>query len=202
MLEGITAVAKSGLDTKALEKEISKDVGEDSFYLEKDRAYRDENNIFSYYTEEERVNRFGVPPRTVFENMRNLDLHKDKLEALKQGGVFTDVIINSFKVGALDKWQKQLTSRIIRNDVKIIRGIEKRHTNDSMDAIDEVNWTAISDLKFDIMKDTLTRKSLFTKIKEAIIEKDYENASNLQLELKDKIDEIQERYLVYKKNIY
>lgn len=134
--------------------------------------------------------------------MRNLDLHKDKLEALKQGGVFTDVIINSFKVGALDKWQKQLTSRIIRNDVKIIRGIEKRHTNDSMDAIDEVNWTAISDLKFDIMKDTLTRKSLFTKIKEAIIEKDYENASNLQLELKDKIDEIQERYLVYKKNIY
>ncbi|WP_315165870.1 glutamine synthetase [Metaclostridioides mangenotii] len=202
MLEGIKVVAKSGLDTKALEKEISKDVGEESFYLEKDRAYRDENNIFNYYTEEERVKRFGVPPRTVFENMKNLDIHNDKLESLKQGGVFTDIIINSFKVGALDKWQKQLTSRIIRNDVKIIRGIEKRHTNDNMDALDEVNWNAISDLKYDIMKDTLTKKSLFTRIKDAINEKDYEAASNLQLELKDKIDEIQELYLVYKKNIF
>jgi len=71
-----------------------------------------------------------------------------------------------------------------------------------MDALDEVNWNAISDLKYDIMKDTLTKKSLFTRIKDAINEKDYEAASNLQLELKDKIDEIQELYLVYKKNIF
>lgn len=202
MLEGIRVVAESGLDTKALEKEISKDAGEEGFYLEKDRAYRDENNIFNYYTEEERRQRFGIPPRTVYENMNNLEVYKDKLESLKQGGVFTDVIINSFKTGALDKWQKQLTSRIISKDVKIIRKIEKRHTNSNMDALDEVNWNVIENIKLDIMKDTLIKKSIFTRIKDAINEGNYKEASKLQLELKDKIDEIQELYLVYKKNIF
>ena len=40
MLHGIKAVAKSMLTTKELEKEISKEVGEESFYLDKYRSYR------------------------------------------------------------------------------------------------------------------------------------------------------------------
>ena len=54
MLDGIKASAQSKLSTKELEKELSKGLGEDSFYLEKDRAYRDENDVFEYYTIEER----------------------------------------------------------------------------------------------------------------------------------------------------
>ncbi|MGO0807307.1 hypothetical protein ACTPEF_25915, partial [Clostridioides difficile] len=43
-------------------KKLSKNVGEESFYLEKDRAYRDENDVFEHYSLEERNARFGIPP--------------------------------------------------------------------------------------------------------------------------------------------
>ena len=71
-----------------------------------------------------------------------------------------------------------------------------------MDALDEVNWNKISDIKFNIMKDTLTRKSLFTRINEAIDAKDYEKVSSLQLELSKYMKEIRQLYYDYKKNIY
>ena len=51
------------------------------------------------------------------------------------------------------------------------------------------------------MKDTLSKKSLFTKIKEAIDIKDYETVSRLQIELKNNMDKIQQLYIKYKKNI-
>ncbi|MBQ8998651.1 MAG: glutamine synthetase, partial [Clostridium sp.] len=62
MLDGIKQVAKSKLTTKQLERELSKDLGEESFYLEKNRKYRDENDVFEYYSLEDRNNRFGIPP--------------------------------------------------------------------------------------------------------------------------------------------
>ena len=70
------------------------------------------------------------------------------------------------------------------------------------DALDEVMWNSIADIKFNVMKDTLTKKSLFTQIKEALEVKDYARASNLQLELKANMEEIQQLYVRYKKNIY
>lgn len=202
MLDGIKAAAESKLTTKELEKELSKDVGQESFYLEKDRAYRDENDVFEYYSLEERNSRFSVPPETVYENMKNLEIYSFKLKSLKQGNVFTDEIIKSFKVGAIDKWQKKLINRIIENNMKVIRSFIKLHNKENMDALDEVAWNTISDMKFKIMKDTLTRKSLFTQIKEAVENKDYETASNLQIELKHNMEDIQQLYIKYKKNIY
>ncbi|EQG10326.1 glutamate--ammonia ligase domain protein [Clostridioides difficile 6042] len=52
------------------------------------------------------------------------------------------------------------------------------------------------------MKDTLTRESLFTRVREAIENKDYQTASDLQIELKRSMEEIQQLYMQYKKNIY
>jgi len=202
MLDGIKATAKSQLSTKELEKELSKDVGQESFYLEKNRAYRDENDVFEHYTLEERNNRFSVPPATVYENLNNLQKYEYKLSSLKQGNVFTDIIIDSFKMGALDKWTKELQNRIIKENMETIRGCVKIHNKENMDALDEVAWNAISDIKFNVMKDTLTRKSLFTRIREAIACDDYEMVSNLQLELKKEIEKIQQLYMQYRKNIY
>lgn len=202
MLDGIKAVAKSKLTTKELEKEISKDIGEESFYLEKNRSYRDENDVFEYYTIEERNERFSVPPATVYENMRNLEINKSKIDVLKMGDVFTEAIIDSFKTGAIDKWTKELNNRIIQNDREIIRNCVKLHNNENMDALDEVTWNKICDIKFKVMKDTLTKKSLFTEIKEAIESNDFEKVSKLQLELNGYIEDIQALYADYKKNIY
>ena len=202
MLHGIKAVAESKFNTKELEKELSKDIGEDSFYLNKNRAYRDENDVFEHYTLEERNKRFSAPPATVYENVRNLDIETDKLEALKQGGVFNDKIINSFKVGSIDKWKKELGNRIIQDYSDRIRSYVKLHTKENMDALDEVNWNAISDIKFNVMKDTLTRSSIFTQIRDAIESEDYQIASKLQLELERNMEDVEKLYMQYKKNIY
>ena len=202
MLDGIIATAKSKLTTKELEKEISKDLGEESFYLEKDRVYRDENDVFEYYNEEERNVRFGEPPATVYENMRNFKKYEEKLKSLKNGNVFSDSIINSFRTGAIDKWKKELRFRIIHDHMDRLRSYVKLHTKENMDALDEVNWNAITELKTKVMKDTLTNKCLFTKIIEAIENKDYETVSNLQKELSHDMKKLQSLYIDYAKNIF
>ena len=202
MLDGIKAAVKSKLTTKELERELSKDVGEESFYLEKDRVYRDENDVFEHYSLEERNAKFGTPPATVYENFNNIEKYEHKLNSLKQGDVFTDIIIDSFKTGAIYKWKEELKNRIIEKHMETIRNCVRLHQKENMDALDEVMWKSISDIKFNVMKDTLTKKSLFTQIKEAIDLKEYQTVSNLQLELKENMQQIQQLYIQYKKNIY
>lgn len=202
MLDGIKAAAESGRGTKELEKELSKAPGEEGFYLETERAYRDEHDVFEFYELNERNKRFGNPPATVYENMKNIQKYSYKLKSLKQGNVFTDAIINSFRVGAIDKWQKKLKTRLIEQNIAVIRSLKKIHTPENMDAIDEVIWKSIDDMKYDLMKDTLTKESLFTRIRNAVDNRDYEEASNLQLEMKRKMNDIQQLYLKYKKNLY
>lgn len=202
MLDGIKAAVKSKLSTKELEKELSKDLGEESFYLDTNRAYRDEQDVFEHYTLEERNERFGVAPATVYETMKNLETYSYKLEALKQGDVFNDTIINSFKTGAIDRWTKELKNRIIQDDIETMVSYVKLHSKENMDALDEVMWNSISDIKFKVMKDTLTKTSLFTQIRDAIECKDYKKVSDLQLELSTEMEEIEKLYMQYKKNIY
>ena len=145
---------------------------------------------------------FGTPPATVFENMKNFDLYSKKLESLKYGNVFTDKIINSFRVGAIDKWQKELRFRIIHEHMERLRGYVKLHTKENMDAFDEVNWNAINELKYKVKKDTLTSTSLFTQIIDAIESKDYELVSKLQIDLSDIMKQLQSLYINYAKNIF
>ena len=71
-----------------------------------------------------------------------------------------------------------------------------------MNTLDEVAWDNINNLKHYLMKDTMSKKSLFTQIKEAIESKDYELASKLQIEMKDKMKEVQHLYIQYQKNIF
>ncbi|MGL5327641.1 MAG: glutamine synthetase [Peptostreptococcaceae bacterium] len=201
MLHGIKAVAMSELSTKELEKELSKEVGEESFYLDTYRAYRDENDVFEHYTQEERNARYSIAPATVYENIKNLKINEHKIEVLTQGGVFTEEILKSFESDILDKWNKELSYRIIEDNAAIIKECKKIHTEENMDALDELQYSSIDLLKKELMKNTMSRKSLFTAIKEALESGDYETASKLQLKMNDKMKEIQERYINYKKNI-
>ena len=202
ILDGVKAVAASNLDLKELEKEISKDAGEASFYLEKDRKYRDEENVFEYYTQDEREKLFGKSPYTVYENMLNLEKYKEKIEVLKDNDVFTDDIINSFKVRAIDRWMKELKNRIIQDNMDIIRGCKKIHTTDYMNDFDKVMYNEITELKIELMKDSLIKKSLFTQIIDALDNNELEKASNLQLIMKEKMELLQSKYIQYKKNIF
>ena len=82
---------------------------------------------------------------------------------------------------------KELRNRIIQDNMDIIRGCKKMHTIDDMDALDEVVYNDINNIKLELMKDNLVRKSLFTQIIEALDNNELELASELQLIMKDKM---------------
>ncbi|PRR77900.1 Glutamine synthetase 1 [Clostridium liquoris] len=201
MLDGIKYALSNNKSQDSLLKELSKKPGEDADYLEQERAYRSEEDIFEDFTEEERETYFGKAPATVYENLIAFDKYPEKLEVIKDGGVFTDEIINSFRLASLNRWVTEITNRIINNCIEEIRSCKMLHSLDKALDLDISNWMSINELRYYIMKDSYTNKSLFTKIKEAADNKNYEELSNLQLELDSKMHKLRNLYSSYKKNL-
>ncbi|WP_312701048.1 glutamine synthetase [Sedimentibacter sp.] len=203
MLDGIVNVTNAGLSCEQLEKEISKAYGEDAVYLEKYREYRSEEDVFERYTEEERSKLYGIAPATVWENLSNLESNKLKQSVLKSGDVFTDELINSFRESTLQKWKNELTGRIIHDNIVLLKTFVKLHNEqDHATDLDVVNWERIVYLKTKLMKDSMTKKCIFTKIKTAIKDGHYEIASDLQKQMNEKMSEIRRLYIEYKNNIF
>lgn len=203
MLDGILSVTEAKMDCPALEKEISKKYGEDAVYLEKFREYRSENNVFEHYTHEERNKLYGKAPATVWENISAFASESIKQQVLKKGGVFTDELINSFKVVTTEKWKNELNGRIIHDNIMILKTFVKLHNeSDHATDLDVVNWEKILYLKTKLMKDSMTKKCIFSKIKKAIYEGDYDTASDLQIQMNEKMTEIRALYIEYKNNIF
>lgn len=201
MLDGILYAANNNRTEDELLAELSKQAGDQSDYLEKSRAYRTEDNIFEDFTEAERNKYFGKAPATVYENLAQLDSNPSKLKALKRNNVFTDAIINSFKLAAIERWTTEITKRVINNYTDEIRSFKPLHSLDKVLDLDISNWMKLHNLRIYIMKDTYTTKSLFTKIKEAFNNEDYSDASRLYLELEDKMEQLRDLYSSYKKNL-
>ena len=79
MLDGIKASLEAEKSMEELEASISKEYGEEDFYLDKDRVYRSERDVFDEYTEEERDKLFGRAPKTVWENIMAFEKYPEKL---------------------------------------------------------------------------------------------------------------------------
>lgn len=201
MLDGIIYAVENNKTEAELLAELSKEAGDSSDYLEKTRAYRTEQNIFEDFTEAERNKYFGKAPATVYENLAQLDSNPSKLKALKRNNVFTDAIINSFKLAAIERWSTEITKRVINNYMDEVRSFKSIHSLDKVLDLDISNWMKLHDLRIYIMKDTYTSKSLFTKIKDAFNNEDYADASRLYLELEDKMSQLRTLYSVYKMNL-
>lgn len=201
MLDGILYAVENNKTEDALLTELSKQAGDSADYLEKTRAYRTEQNIFEDFTEAERNKYFGKAPATVYENLAQLDSNPSKLKALKRNNVFTDAIINSFKLASVERWSTEITKRVIGNYMDEIRSFKPIHSLDKVLDLDISNWMKLHDLRIYIMKDTYTSKSLFTKIKDAFSNEDYSDASRLYLELEDKMNQLRTLYSVYKMNL-
>ena len=200
MLDGIEAVVKADLSMADLEKEISKKAGEEAVYLEKDKMYRSEDDVFEHYTEEERNAIFGKAPSTVYENVQGLNHGGARTGLLKNGGVFTDALIESFKLVILDKWATELVGRIIPNNMAVLRSFDKLHTDLATD-LDVINWEKINTLRVELMKDSTAVKSLFSRIRTAVEEEEFETASDLQIEMNEKMTAARQMYFDYKRNI-
>ncbi|SHE40180.1 glutamine synthetase [Clostridium fallax] len=201
MLDGIRYAIQNNKTGDELLKELSKAPGEASEYLEKERAYRTEEDVFEDFTEEERVKYFGKAPATVYENLISFEKYPSKLEILKKDGVFSDKLLNSFKVSVIDRWIAEISGRMIPNCINEIRACRALHSLDKALDLDITNWMAINELRHYIMKDSYTNKSLFTKIKESINANNFERLSDLQLELNEKMTILSHLYSTYKKNL-
>lgn len=203
MLDGIEKVTEAGRSMDELEKEISKKYGEEGFYLEKFREYRSEEDVFECYTEEERNRLYGKAPATVWENLSAFESNELKQQVLKKGDVFSCELINSFKESTVQKWKNELKGRIIHDNIMLLKTFVKLHDeqNHATD-LDVVNWERIVYLKTKLMKDSMTKKCIFTKIKNALAEGDFDTASELQKQMNEKMTEIRGLYIQYKNNIF
>ncbi|MGL5614625.1 MAG: glutamine synthetase [Sarcina sp.] len=200
MLDGIDYVVENKVQEDKLLKEISKKAGEKADYLETSRSYRSEENVYESYTEEERTEFFGKAPTTVYENLLGLNI-ENKLKVLKNGDVLNDKLINSFKKSVLRRWTTEIVHRMIPNYAKEIKSFKEIHCLEKSLDLDISNWKKINDLRIDIMKDSMASKSLFTRIKDAINNENYQLASTLQIELNSKIEELRDLYVDYKRNL-
>jgi glutamine synthetase len=201
MLDGIKYAITNDRTDDELLAELSKKPGEDAAYLDKDRAYRTEEDVFEDFTEEEREAYFGKAPATVYENLNAFDKYSEKLEIFKDGGVLEERLINGFKLAATKRWLTEINNRIIANYSDEIRDCKMLHSLEKALDLDVSNWMAINELRYYIMKDSYANKSLFTKVKEASESLNYEEVSNLQIELDDSMKKLKDLYTVYKKNL-
>ena len=200
MLNGMKAVIESGKTTKELEGELSKKAGEESFYLEKNRAYRSEDNVFEHFTDSQRDTMFAKPPATVYENIINLTTQTEKRKVLLEGDVMNEKIIMSFQLAITNRWLSEILSRLLPNYTDIVR--ECKHVVDTQsNELDMLAWAKVNNLRHHLMKDTSTSTSLFTKIRTAGAAYDYETVSKLQIEMDEKINELKNDYFEYKKNL-
>ena len=198
VLDGIKA--SIGKTTTELCAELSKDAGQDGFYLDKERAYRSENDVFEDYTEEERNRLFGAPPATVWENMSNLKAYPEKKAVITAGGALNEQIIDAFAAGELLRWKTEIISRIIPENRSIVRSAKEIKASYVTDQ-DSYNWNKINGLRSYLAKDSIDEKSLFTLLIDALNEGDYATASGLQVEMYDKIEELKALYDAYEKNM-
>lgn len=201
MLDGIKAALEGEKSSRELEKALSKSHDEEAFYLDNERAYRSEEDVYQAFTQEERNRYFGKPPATVWENIRAFDLYPEKLTILTCDNVFDDTTLGSYREAIIGQWAMELHSRIIPNTMNLVRECKKCHTEDDCADLDLLNWSKIQEIRIYLGQDTTSLDSLLTRIKRALDEESYQLASELQIEMQEKVELLVDSYLHYKKNL-
>ncbi len=202
MLDGIKEALEHGKTPEELEKSISKGYGEEDFYLEKNRVYRSELNVFDDYTEEERIKFFGEAPRTVWENMCAFDKYPEKLEIFKRDDVMTEMALTSYKEAVLGQWAMELQGRIVPETMELLRHCRKMHKEEDCVDYDRHYWGKFVRMRNYLGKNTLEGTCLLTLIVDALEAGDYAKASELQIEMQEKVEEMRALYVKYRKNLF
>jgi glutamine synthetase len=199
MLDGIRWVVESGTPPEALLAEISKKAGEPGSYLEQDRAYRAEENVFENYTQEERNRLFGIPPATVWENMQNLVTLPDRIRVLTSGNVLTPRVIDAFRSAATARWKHELLVRIIPEDLDTIRSCQPLDL--ASDRARDL-WKRIDALRHELADDTVGNPALCTRLMSSLSGDLLKQASELQLVLADRMDHLRQLEDEYRKLVF
>lgn len=203
MLDGIKAVLKAGKTPKELEASISKKYGEDDFYLEKNREYRAERNIYTEFSAEDREKLFGRAPANVWESFLNWGdgcFDAEKVRLITGGNETMAHILRSYRAQMIYKWSMEYHDRYIINTMDFLRDCVKLHTDESNE-YDVNNWNRCAELKSLIGLEVNGRASLLMQARTAIDKEDFAGLSKLELEIEEKLEELREVYAKYRRNI-
>ena len=198
--DGMKYAITSGKTQAELVAELSKKPGEHADYLEDDRAYRAEDDVFEDYTQEERDAMFSVPPATVWENILGFKNHPEKVAVLSQGNAFEKDLMESFISAILNRWKLELVSRIIPANLQQVRDMKPVHV-EGANSCDDRRFKALNELRFYLAKDSEEQESLFTRLSKALKAGQYDDASKLQVEMNDKMEELEAAYAHYYNNV-
>lgn len=197
-LDGIRYALESNKSAEELLAELSKKPGEKADYLEDERAYRCEENVFEDFNDKERAAAFGKPPATVWENVKIMRANADKVKVLTESNILSNRIVDSFVASILYRWKNELIDRIIPGVEAAVRTYRKLN---NADGIDDERWDSIAAKRIELAKDTSTAKCICTCLKEALERGDYDKASDLQLLMTKKAQALEDEYRVYALNI-
>jgi glutamine synthetase len=204
MLDGIKAVLAAGKTPAELEASISKKYGEEDFYLEKDREYRSERDIFTDYTVEEREKLFGRAPANVWESFLNWGdggFDPTRVVRITGGEEAHEKTLRSYREQMILKWSMEYHDRYIPNTMDVLRDCVKLHEDDTNE-YDSANWARITELKSLIGHEEKGRESLLMKARKAIEAADYTELSRYENEIEEKLEELREVYAKYRRNIF
>ena len=203
MLDGIRAVLAAGKTPAELEASISKNYGEEDFYLEKDREYRAERNIYTEFTPEEREKLFGKAPANVWQSFMAWGdgrFDEEKVSLITGGDETAAMILRSYRKQMILKWTMEYHDRYIQNTMDFLRSCVKLHTDDS-NGYDAANWQKSAQLKALIGLEEDGRASLLMQARNAIDNNDLAGLSRLELEIEEKLEELRDIYAKYRRNI-
>ena len=202
MLDGIKEALENGKSPEELEKSISKGYGEEDFYLDTNRIYRSEKDVFDEYTQEERDKYFGEVPRTVWENLQAFEKYPEKLDIFKRDDVMTEAALESYREAVLEQWSTELQNRTVPETMAALRRCKRRHTDEESVDYDRHYWGKVLRLRNELGKNSLDETCILTRIIQALQSKDYEKASALQIEMQSKFEELVDLYMIYRKNLF
>ena len=94
-----------------------------------------------------------------------------------------------------------MQNRIIPENLDIVLECKRLHKPELANDLDLRNWEEINQLRLFLAKDSLTEKSLFSRIREAIATEQYEQASQLQIEMSELVGKLKDNYISYKRNL-
>lgn len=198
MIEGIKYSMTKNSDE--LLTEISKSHGKFYGYLDKDREYRSELDVFEAYSEEERNRLYGKAPKNVYENMLNME-NADKMQFISENPDFK-YILDSYKSAVLQQWHIDTISRYltdVKNECKnILNAINKQSFDIEHNKAKEIKRSIENKIKYLFSNEKANCDNIMQLIEAAEV-RNYKEMAVAKTEIDKTIDEIRELYSKYKK---
>ena len=114
----------------------------------------------------------------------------------------TDMALTSYKEAVLGQWAMELSGRIVPETMELLRHCRKAHKEDDFADYDRQNWGEFVRMRNYLGKNTLEETCLLTRIIDALDTGDYAKASDLQIEMQEKVEEMRDLYVKYRKNLF